>query len=89
MSNGTDSRLSARILNQLRTSRLVDSLDDSNLDDIRRPRGPITPPDIFKTTNLDLEDNRPSGGPLNDPASRFVHKFTPRNTYAEFIKRYR
>jgi len=56
--------------------------------DLRLPR-PSRTLDSFKITNLDLEDNRPSGGPLNDPTSNFVHKFTPRNTYAEFIKNYR
>lgn len=45
-------------------------------------------PTSFRVTNLDLENNKPNGGPQNDPRSNYVHKFTPINTYAEFIKRY-
>jgi hypothetical protein len=56
--------------------------------DLRLSR-PFSSLDSFKITNLDLQDSRPNGGPLHNPSSNYVHKFTSRNTYIEYIKRYR
>lgn len=50
-------------------------------------RIPLT--NSFTKTNLDLESNLPSGGPINDPASRYVHKYTSDNTYLNYIAPYR
>ena len=53
--------------------------------DIRSAPVPLT----FRFTNLDLEDKRPAGGPQNDPASNYVHKFTPDNKYIDYINQFK
>jgi hypothetical protein len=50
-------------------------------------RGELNP-NSFSKTNFDLENPKPQGGPINDPSSGFIHKFTPKNTYSNFIKNY-
>jgi|19_taG_2_1085344.scaffolds.fasta_scaffold43538_2 hypothetical protein len=37
----------------------------------------------FEKTNLDLERNLPTGGPINDPSSGFVHKYTRKEPYLD------
>jgi len=38
------------------------------------------PTSIFDKTDLDLENNQPRGGPINDPASGFLHLSLPTNS---------
>jgi hypothetical protein len=54
----------------------------------KNPKGtPIA--NSLNKTNFDLVDSRPSGGPLNDVQSGFVHKYLPRKTYLSTLTSYR
>ena len=43
----------------------------------------------FPKTNLDLESDKPDGGPINDRRSGFTHAFTSNKSYLDYIKKYK
>ena len=49
---------------------------------VSQATSPLAAPGTFEKTNLDLESPLQTGGPINDVSSKFMHTYTPTNTYS-------
>jgi hypothetical protein len=43
----------------------------------------------FDKSNLDINNTKPNGGPINEPKYNYEHKFTPKNGYSQYISKYK
>lgn len=69
--------------NQLRNAIPQSNFDSSQLPTIPEPNSINNNflENSFDKTNLDLENDNPAGGPINDPNSNFRHFYTPQKPF--------